>query len=151
MFNQALNINKSQDNKKSNELTEEDYDLINKDISKALSDMKKDNKDQDEDNNNNEENENEDDLAYFDKDFFTDSSNSISHDNFSDISENSFKSANIGMRNNYIKNVEIYSSLLISLIVKQIGSLVTFLGILFRSKNFSSLLSSSFLKIISVI
>ena len=104
MFNQALNINKSQDNKKSNELTEEDYDLINKDISKALSDMKKDNKDQDEDNNNNEENENEDDLAYFDKDFFTDSSNSISHDNFSDISENSFKSANIGMRNNYIKN-----------------------------------------------
>ena len=102
MFNQALNINKSQDNKNS-EYTEEDYDLINKDISKALSDMKNENMDQDEDNNNNDENENEDDIDYFHKDFFSDSSNSISNDNFSDISEHSFKSANISMRNNSIK------------------------------------------------
>ena len=103
MFNQALNINKPQDNQKSNEFTEEDYEQINKDISQALFDMKKDNQDQDE-NNNGEDNENEDNIDFFHRDFFSDSSNSISFDNFSDISEKSFKSANVEMKNNSIKN-----------------------------------------------
>lgn len=69
MFNQALNINKPQDNQKSNEFTEEDYEQINKDISQALFDMKKDNQDQDE-NNNGEDNENEDNIDFFHRDFF---------------------------------------------------------------------------------
>ena len=103
MFNQALNINNPQDNQKSNEFTEEDYEEINKDISQALFDMKKNNQDQNEDNNS-EDNENEDNIDFFHKDFFSDSSNSISFDNFSDISEKSFKSANVEMKNNSIKN-----------------------------------------------
>lgn len=102
MFNQALNINKPQDNQKSNEFTEEDYEQINKDISQALFDMKKDNQDQDE-NNNSEDKEKEDNIDFFHRDFFSDSSNSISFDN-SDISEKSFKSANVEMKNNSIKN-----------------------------------------------
>jgi hypothetical protein len=102
MFNQALNINKPQDNQKSNEFTEEDYEQINKDISQALFDMKKDNQDQEE-NNNGEDNENEDIIDFFHRDFFSDSSNSISFDN-NDISEKSFKSANVEMKNNSIKN-----------------------------------------------
>ena len=102
MFNQALNINQPQNNKKSNEFTEEDFEQINKDISQALFDMKKEDQDQNEENNNEEENE--DDIDFFHKDFFTDSSNSISFDNFSDVSEKSFKSANVEMKNNSIKN-----------------------------------------------
>jgi hypothetical protein len=102
MLNQALNINKLQSQKKEEEFTEEDYDQINKDISKALNDMKKNN--EDEEDEDNEENE-IDKLNFFDKDFFTDSSNSISFDNLSDISEKSFKSANVEMKNNSIKNM----------------------------------------------
>ena len=102
MLNQALNINKLQSQKKEEEFTEEDYDQINKDISKALNDMKKNN--EEEEDEDNEENE-IDKLNFFDKDFFTDSSNSISFDNLSDISEKSFKSANVEMKNNTIKNM----------------------------------------------
>ena len=100
MLSKALNDKKPQEAKKrSHEYTEEDYEQINKDISKLLVDMKKDNVDEE----NNDENE-EENIENFDKDFFSDSSNSISFDNFSDNSEKSFKSANIEIRNYHNKN-----------------------------------------------
>ena len=101
MLEKALNNKKPDEmKKKSIEYTEEDYEQINKDISKALVDMKKDNNDEE----NKEENNEEQNLENFDIDFFSDSSNSISFDNFSDISEKSFKSANLEMKNLSNKN-----------------------------------------------
>jgi len=92
-----------------NELTEQDYIQINKDISKALFDMKKE-EDKDEEPDESIE-ENEKDLTNFDMDFFSESSNSISMDN-SDISENSFRSANLEMnRNNNNLSFEIHNKI----------------------------------------
>ena len=102
MLNQALNINKPQIKQKADEITEEEYEQINKDISKVLNDMKKQKQDENEDNQNDEEEE-DDKLDFFDKNFFIDSSNSISFDNFSDISEKSFKSTNPETTNNSVK------------------------------------------------
>ena len=102
MLNQALNINKPQIKQKADEITEEEYEQINKDISKVLNDMKKQKQDENEDNQNDEEEE-DDKLDFFDKNFFKDSSNSISFDNFSDISEKSFKSTNPETTNNSLK------------------------------------------------
>ena len=85
MLEKALNNRKPDEmKKKSIEYTEEDYEQINKDISKALVDMKKDNNDEE----NKDENNEEQNIENFDIDFFSDSSNSISFDNFSDISLN---------------------------------------------------------------
>ena len=101
MLEKALNNRKPDEmKKKSIEYTEEDYEQINKDISKALVDMKKDNNDEE----NKDENNEEQNIENFDIDFFSDSSNSISFDNFSDISELSFKSANLEMKNFSNKN-----------------------------------------------
>ena len=114
MFEKALNNKKPQEmKKKSVEFTEEDYEQINKDISKALVDMKKDNEAEEKDNDNEEE---EDNIENFDIDFFSDSSNSMSFDNFSDNSEKSFKSANLEMKhyskkNNLLKNNNYNNSL----------------------------------------
>ena len=82
------------------ELSEEDYIQINKDISKALIEMKNE-----EENNNESEEENSDDekeLDNFDMDFFSESSN-ISIDNSSDIDNYSNKSANYEVNNNKVK------------------------------------------------
>ena len=93
-----------------NDLTEQDYIQINKDISKALFDMKKE-EDKDEDSGESIE-ENEKELTNFDMDFFSESSNSISMDNNSDISENSFRSANLEMnRNNHNLSFEIHNKI----------------------------------------
>ena len=102
MLNQALNINKPQESKKSEEYTKEEYDQINKDITQALMDMKENKQDQ-EDDNNHEEKE-DDKIDFFDKDFFSDSSNSVSFDSFSDFSEKTYKSANIEIKQKTIKN-----------------------------------------------
>ena len=102
MLNQALNINKPQNIKKADEITEEEFEQINKDISKVLDDMKKQKQDENNESNSDEEKEDEQ-FDFFDKDFFTDSSNSISFDNFSDISEKSFKSTNPETTNNTLK------------------------------------------------
>ena len=101
MFNQALNINKPQEIKKAEELSDEEYAEINKDIDQILKDKKENKHEQEKDNN---EDENEDDKIDFDLDFFSDSSNSISLDNFSDVSEKSYKSANLEIKNKTIKN-----------------------------------------------
>jgi hypothetical protein len=102
MFNKAL-FNKEIEEKENNkEFTEEDYEQINKEISKALFEMKKE-KENDELEEDINEAEKEKELNNFDYDFFSDKS-SISNDNMSDISENSFKSANVEMnRNNSLK------------------------------------------------
>ena len=101
MFNKGIFYNEKEENDKNKELTEEDYEQINKEISKALSEMKKEKQEDDSDENSNKS---EKELNNFDYDFFSDNSNSISNDNFSDISENSFKSANVEMnKNNSLK------------------------------------------------
>ena len=85
-----------EDNK---ELTEQDYIQINKDISQALFEMKKEKGTEKEDNSNDNSENNEKEIANFDMDFFSESSNSNSFtlDNNSDLSDNSFKSANVEM------------------------------------------------------
>lgn len=100
LFNKALKKDGEEEleSENNNELTEQDYIQINKDISKALFDMKKEG-DKDEDPDESIE-ENERELTNFDMDFFSESSNSISMDNNSDISENSFRSANLEMNRN---------------------------------------------------
>ena len=106
MFNKSLFNKEMEDSKKNNEFTEEDYDQINKEISKALSQMKKEKQDNDENDNEEgiEEAEPNKELNNFDYDFFSENSNSISNDNISDILDNSFKSANVEMnRNNSLK------------------------------------------------
>ena len=80
----------------SKDLTEKDFIQINKDISKALFKMK-----EEKDNDSNESpEESEKELANFDIDFFSESSNSFSMDNNSGFSENSIKSANVEMNRN---------------------------------------------------
>ena len=96
MFNKALFKNDEMNEKEKNkEFTEEDYEQINKEISKALFEMKNEKQDDlsEEDIN---ESESEKELNTFDYDFFSDKS-SISNDNISDLSDNSFKSANVEM------------------------------------------------------
>ena len=105
MFNKTLFKNEIEENDKNKDFTEEDYEQINKEISKALFEMKKAKEDEGslEENNNQQEKEKEQekDLDNFDYDFFSEiSNNSISNDNISDISENSFKSANVEMNTN---------------------------------------------------
>ena len=98
------------DSENNNELTEQDYIQINKDISKALFDMKKEEDKDEEPDESIEENEKE--LTNFDMDFFSESSNSISMDTNSDISENSFRSANLEMnRNNNNLSFEIHNKI----------------------------------------
>ena len=98
------------DSENNNELTEQDYIQINKDISKALFDMKKEEDKDEEPDESIEENEKE--LTNFDMDFFSESSNSISMDNNSDISENSFRSANLEMnKNNNNLSFEIHNKI----------------------------------------
>ena len=94
MINQALNINKPQEIKKAEELSDGEYSEINKDIDKILNDNKDNKQDQEKDNS---EEENEDDKVDFGCDFFSDSS--ISLDNFSENSEKSYKSANFEVKN----------------------------------------------------
>ena len=94
LFNRDLisNEKEEENNGKDNkELTEQDYIQINEEISKALFEMKNE-KENENDSNDSEENEKE--LDNFDKDFFSESSNSVSMDN-SDLSEKSIKSANV--------------------------------------------------------
>ena len=115
LFNKALIKKEGEEELESennNELTEQDYIQINKDISKALFDMKKEEEeDKDEGLDENIE-ENEKELTNFDMDFFSESSNSISMDNNSDISENSFRSANLEMnRNNNNLSFEIHNKI----------------------------------------
>ena len=105
MINQALNINKPQEIKKAEELSDGEYAEINKDIDKILNDNKYNILDQDVDNN---EEENEDDKIDYNLDFFSDSS--ISLDNLSDSSEKTFKSANCVTKNNMIKNNSNFNS-----------------------------------------
>ena len=113
LFNKALIKNEGEEeieSENNNDLTEQDYIQINKDISKALFDMKKE-EDKDEDPDESIE-ENEKELTNFDMDFFSESSNSISMDNNSDISENSFRSANLEMnRNNINLSYEIHNKI----------------------------------------
>ena len=109
LFNHDLVKKDEKDNSESldnKELTEEDFIQINKEISNALFEMKKE-KENEKDYNSNgssdedeNENENEKEIANFDVDFFSDNSNSVSIDNISDISENSIKSANVEMNRN---------------------------------------------------
>ena len=105
MINQALNINKPQEIKKEEELSDGEYAEINKDIDKILNDNKYNILDQDVDNN---EEENEDDKIDYNLDFFSDSS--ISLDNLSDSSEKTYKSANCVTKNNMIKNNSNFNS-----------------------------------------
>ena len=105
MINQALNINKPQEIKKAEELSDGEYAEINKDIDKILNDNKYNILDQDVDNN---EEENEDDKIDYNLDFFSDSS--ISLDNLSDSSEKTYKSANCVTKNNMIKNNSNFNS-----------------------------------------
>ena len=105
MFNKSLfknDIEENDNNKENKDFTEEDYDQINKEISKALFEMKKEKEEEgsSEENNNEQEKEQEKDLDNFDYDFFSENSNSISNDNISDISDNSFKSAKVEMNTN---------------------------------------------------
>lgn len=113
LFNKALIKKEGEEeieNENNNDLTEQDYIQINKDISKALFDMKKE-EDKDEDPDESIE-ENEKELTNFDMDFFSESSNSISMDNNSDISENSFRSANLEMnRKNINLSYEIHNKI----------------------------------------
>lgn len=104
MFNKSLFNKETEDNNKNNEFTEEDYDQINKEISKALSEMKKQKNDDNGNEDSIDEAEPNKELNNFDYDFFSENSNSISNDNISDILDNSFKSANVEMnRNNSLK------------------------------------------------
>ena len=105
MINQALNINKPQEIKKAEELSDGEYAEINKDIDKILNDNKYNILDQEVDNN---EEENEDDKIDYNLDFFSDSS--ISLDNLSDSSEKTYKSANCVTKNNMIKNNSNFNS-----------------------------------------
>ena len=97
MFNKNLfkNKNENEENDKNKDFAEEDYDQINKEISRALFEMKKEKEEEgcSEDNNL----EQEKNLDNFDFDFFSDNPNSVSNDNISDLSDNSFKSANVEM------------------------------------------------------
>ena len=99
LFNKDLKNKEEEDEIEegnSKELTEQDYIQINKDISKALVKMK-----EEKDNDSNESpEESEKELANFDIDFFSESSNSFSVDNNSDFSDNSIKSANVEMNRN---------------------------------------------------
>ena len=65
LFNRDASNKKEEDYKNNKELTEEDYIQINKDISKALFEMRKEKEDS---NESFEENEKE--LINFDMDFF---------------------------------------------------------------------------------
>ena len=98
MFKRSLFTYDNQQKNKNKEFTEEDYDQINKEISKALFEMKKEK--QDEGESEEDMNGEEKELNNFDYDFFSDNSNSISNDNISDISDNSFKSANVELNSN---------------------------------------------------
>ena len=103
------------ENDNSKELTEEDYIQINKDISKALFDMKKEEDEENEKEKKSNENSDEDkkELINFDMDFFSESSNSISMDNNSDYSDNSFRSANVELNGNNL-TLNLYNKLMIS-------------------------------------
>ena len=115
LFNKALIKKEGEEELESennNELTEQDYIQINKDISKALFDMKKEEEEDKDEALDESIEENEKELTNFDMDFFSESSNSISMDNNSDISENSFRSANLEMnRNNNNLSFEIHNKI----------------------------------------
>ena len=100
IFNKDLKCKEEEEDEfeeeNSKDLTEKDFIQINKDISKALFKMK-----EEKDNDSNESpEESEKELANFDIDFFSESSNSFSMDNNSGFSENSIKSANVEMNRN---------------------------------------------------
>ena len=126
MLNKGLFNTEINEKDKNKEFTEEDYEQINKEISKALFEMKTEK--QDESDSDEDINENEKPLNSFDYDFFYDNI-SISNDNISDISENSFKSAKVEMnRNNSSKlnmlksNFKVNSSNSLSRIIKDFSS-----------------------------
>ena len=113
LFNKDLTSkegDKDKENNNNKELTEQDYIQINKDITKALFEMKKEKeKEKDSENNSNENSEeNEKELINFDMDFFSESSNSVSIDNMSDYSDNSINSEivrhNLSLESNKTKN-----------------------------------------------
>ena len=100
---ESLYTEREEDSEKDDnkELTEQDYIQINKDISQALLEMKKQKDIEKESNSNDSSEQNEKEIVNFDMDFFSDSSyNSYSLDNNSDFSEKLYKSANIQMNRN---------------------------------------------------
>ena len=116
LFNKDLKNKEKEEifeNENSKELTEEDYIQINKDISKALFDMKKEEDEENEKEKKSSENSDEDEkeLINFDMDFFSESSNSISMDNNSDYSDNSFRSANVELNRNNL-TLDLYKQLM---------------------------------------
>ena len=124
MLNKGLFNSEINEKDKNKEFTEEDYEQINKEISKALFEMKTEK--QDESDSDEDINENEKPLNSFDYDFFYDN---ISNDNISDVSENSFKSEKVEMnRNNSSKlnmlksNFKVNSSNSLSRITKDFSS-----------------------------
>ena len=126
MLNKGLFNSETNEKDKNKEFTEEDYEQINKEISKALFEMKTEK--QDESDSDEDISENEKPLNNFDYDFFYDNI-SISNDNISDVSENSFKSAKVEMnRNNSSKlnmlksNFKVNSSNSLSRITKDFSS-----------------------------
>ena len=94
LFNKTiLNKKKEEENENedSNDLTEQDYIQINKDISKALINMKKEEEISSEESSE----ESEKELDNFDIDFFSEKLSSISMDNNSHNSDYSNKSDNV--------------------------------------------------------
>ena len=96
MFNKSIFSKEKEDNNKSKELTEEDYDQINQEITKVLSQMNKEKQDNVDDESNDEGDEGKEENIFC-YDFYSENSNPISNDNISDISDSSFKSANVEM------------------------------------------------------
>ena len=96
MFNKSIFSKEKEDNNKSKELTEEDYDQINQEITKVLSQMNKEKQDNADDESNDEGDEGKEENIFC-YDFYSENSNPISNDNISDISDSSFKSANVEM------------------------------------------------------
>ena len=101
---ESLHTEKEEDSEKDDnkELIEQDYIQINKDISQALLEMKKQKEIEKESNSNDSSEQNGEELVNFDKDIFSDSSYNFSYslDNNSDFSEKSYRSANIKMNRN---------------------------------------------------
>ena len=122
-----------------NELTDQDFIQINKEISKALYDMKKEKDDENYENFEEEEKE----LANFDIDFFSESSNSMSIDNNGEMSDNSFRSANVELNRNNL-SFEIHDKIQNTITQSHIHSKNNGLNDQILSKNGKNSSSSSF-------
>ena len=99
LFNKELISSKKNELEINDELTEKDFLEINKEISKALFQMKREKDPKEEASDNDDDNEKG--LNYFNMDFFSsNNSSTVSIDNFSDNSEKSFKNIDIELDNN---------------------------------------------------